>query len=61
VGFALMDPQHNLDFEIADTLEKIQDFNPTLYGFWYSKLYPPHGNGDYWTQETLTHLTNLLK
>ncbi len=56
-----MDPQHNLDFQIANTLEKIQDFNPTLYGFWYSKLYPPHGHTKHWTNETLNHLNNLLK
>ncbi len=56
-----MDPQQNLDFEIANTLEKIQDFNPALYGFWYSKLYAPHGDTKYWTTETLNHLNNLLK
>jgi len=37
-----MTDQHTLDFQIADTLEKVQHINPELYGMWYSKLY--HGN-----------------
>jgi hypothetical protein len=53
--------QHTINVQIADTLEKIQQFNPVLYGMWYSKLYPPHGDYNYWTAETLTHLNNLLK
>ena len=56
-----MTDQHNLDFQIANTLEKIQHINPVLYGMWYSKLYPPHGNNKHWNAETLTHLKNLLK
>jgi len=56
-----MTDQHTLDFQIANTLEKVQHINPVLYGMWYSKLYPPHGNVNYWTAETLTHLNNLLK
>ena len=56
-----MTDQHNLDFQIANTLEKIQHINPVLYGMWYSKLYPPHGDNKHWTAETLTHLNNLLK
>jgi hypothetical protein len=56
-----MDDQHTLDFQIANTLEKIQHINPVLYGMWYSKLYPPHGDNKHWTAETLTHLNNLLK
>ena len=56
-----MDPQHTLSVQIANTLEKIQDFNPTLYGFWYSKLYPPHGDSKHWNLTTLNHLNNLLK
>jgi hypothetical protein len=56
-----MSPQHNLNVEIAEVLEKIQNFNPTLYGFWYSKLYPPHGDTKHWTSATLAHLNNLLK
>jgi L-ribulose-5-phosphate 3-epimerase UlaE len=50
-----------LDFQIANTLEKIQHINPEVYGLWYSKLYPPHGDINNWTMETLTHLNNLLK
>jgi hypothetical protein len=56
-----MTDQHILDFQIADTLEKIQHIDPVLYGMWYSKLYPPHGDNKHWTAETLTHLNNLLK
>jgi len=53
--------QHTLDFQIANTLEKIQHINPVLYGLWYSKLYPPHGDNKHWTVETLARLNNLLK
>jgi hypothetical protein len=56
-----MDDQHTLNVRIADTLEKIQGINPVLYGMWYSKLYPPHGDNKYWTTETLVRLNNLLK
>jgi len=56
-----MTDQHTLDFQIADTLEKVQHINPELYGMWYSKLYPPHGDINNWTMETLTHLNDLLK
>jgi hypothetical protein len=56
-----MDDQHTINVQIADTLEKIQHINPVLYGFWYSKLYPPHGDNKHWTAETLVRLNNLLK
>jgi len=56
-----MTDQHTLNVQIADTLEKIQEINPVLYGMWYSKLYPPHGDKKHWTAETLAHLNNLLK
>jgi len=49
------------NFQIADTLEKIQHINPELYGMWYSKLYTPHGNNENWNMETLIHLNNILK
>jgi hypothetical protein len=49
-----------IDFLIADTLERLQPLNPDLYGYWYSKLYPPHGNGDYWNVRTLHTLEQLL-
>ncbi len=56
-----MDDQHTLDFQIANTLEKIQEINPVLYGMWYSKLYPPYGDNKHWTAETLARLNNLLE
>jgi len=51
----------NIDFQIADTLEKIQHINPDLYGMWYSKLYPPHGDNNYRTTETLAQLNDIVK
>jgi len=56
-----MGDQHTLDFQIANTLEKIQHINPDLYGMWYSKLYPPHGNLNYWTAETLAQLNDIFR
>jgi hypothetical protein len=56
-----MTDQHTINVQIADTLEKIQEINPVLYGMWYSKLYPPHGENKHWTTETLARLNNLLK
>jgi len=38
---------------IAEALEKLQPLDPVLYGEWYSKLYPPHGNLNRWTISTL--------
>ena len=49
-----------LNVMIAETLEKVQHLNPDLYATWYSKLYPPHGNGDYWNVQTLHTLEQLL-
>jgi hypothetical protein len=51
----------DINSQIANTLEKIQHINPELYGMWYSKLYPPHGDTNNWTMETLTHLNTILK
>jgi hypothetical protein len=51
----------NIDFQIADTLEKIQHINPEVYGLWYSKLYPPHGDINNWTMETLAQLNDIVK
>jgi hypothetical protein len=51
----------DINFQIAETLEKVQHINPELYGMWYSKLYPPHGNNENWNMETLIHLNNILK
>ena len=53
--------QHMIDVEIADTLEKIQSVDPLRYGYWYSKLYAPHGDEANWNLTTLAHLNNLLK
>jgi hypothetical protein len=50
-----------INVEIAETLEKIQVINPELYGYWYSKLYPPFGDNKLWNKETLTHLDNFVK
>ena len=55
-----MDDQHNLNFQIADTLEKIQHINPMLYGMWYSKLYPPYGDIANWTVSTLHQIEQDL-
>ena len=51
----------DIDVKIAETLEKVQHINPELYGQWYSKLYPPHGNNKNWNVETLIHLNDILK
>jgi hypothetical protein len=56
----MMTYQHQLNVMIAETLEKVQHLNPDLYATWYSKLYPPHGNGDYWNVQTLHTLEQLL-
>ena len=49
----MTDTQHQLSVKIAETLEKLQDLNPDLYGFRYSQLYAPYGNLENWTVETL--------
>lgn len=49
-----------IDFLIADTLEKLQELNPELYGVWYSKLYAPHGDKENWNVKTLHTLEQLL-
>ena len=56
-----MTDKHTLDVEIADTLERIQIFDPECYGRWYSRLYAPHGDEANWNAVTLTHLKNILK
>jgi hypothetical protein len=45
---------------IAQTLEKLQELNPELYGQWYSKLYPPFGDNDNWNVKTLHEIEQLL-
>ena len=49
-----------IDFLIADTLEKLQELNPERYGYWYSKLYAPHGDKENWNVRTLHTLEQLL-
>jgi hypothetical protein len=56
----MADYQHNLDVEIAETLEKVQHINPELYGYWYSKLYAPHGDTANWNVRTLEELKQLF-
>jgi hypothetical protein len=52
--------QEQIDFLIADTLEKVQHLNPELYGRWYSKLYAPHGDIKNWNVKTLHTLEQLI-
>ena len=52
--------QKQIDFLIADTLEKVQHLNPELYGQWYSKLYAPHGDIKNWNVKTLHTLEQLI-
>jgi len=52
--------QHQLSVKIADTLEKLQDLNPDLYGERYSKLYAPHGDISNWTESMLQQIEQDL-
>ena len=54
------DYQHQINVMIAETLEKLQSLNPERDGYWYSKLYPPHGNGEHWYVRPLDTLDQLL-
>ena len=49
----MTDYQHDLDFIIADTLEKLQPLNPDLYAVHYSELYTQKTN---WTAAKLRQL-----
>jgi hypothetical protein len=49
----MTDYQHDLDFIIADTLEKLQPLNPDLYAVHYSELYTQKTN---WTVAKLLQL-----
>jgi hypothetical protein len=49
-----------IDIVIANTLEKLQDINPELYGEWYSKLYVPYGDTKNWNMDTLNKLQSLI-
>jgi len=52
--------QHQLSVKIAETLEKLQDLNPDLYGERYSKLYAPHGDIANWNVSTLHQIEQDL-
>jgi hypothetical protein len=53
-------PTQQVNILIAETLEKLQDLNPKLYGVWYSKLYAPFGDERNWNVKTLHILEQLL-
>ena len=55
-----MNYQEQSNILIAQTLEKVQHLNPELYGQWYSKLYHPKGDNNYWNVETLHILEQLI-
>ena len=48
-----MNYAQQINFLIAETLEKLQSLNPDLYGHWYSQLYPPFGVKENWNVKTL--------
>jgi hypothetical protein len=56
----MTDYQHNLNVMIAETLEKLQDLNPDLYGLRYSQLYAPHGDIANWNVSTLHQIEQDL-
>ncbi len=56
----MTDTQHQINVSIAETLEKLQDLNPDLYGFHYSQLYAPYGNPENWTVSTLHQIEQDL-
>lgn len=53
-------PTQQVNILIAETLEKLQDLDPELYGYWYTKLYHPVGDEDDWNVTTLDILEQLL-
>jgi hypothetical protein len=55
-----MTNQHTIHVQIAETLEKLQDLNPDLYGLRYSQLYAPYGNPENWTVDTLKQIEQDL-
>ena len=56
----MTETQHQLNVQIAETLEKLQDLNPDLYGFRYSQLYAPHGDIANWNVSTLRKIEQDL-
>jgi hypothetical protein len=53
---------HNLNVQIAQTLEELQFVNPDLYGLRYSELYANKGLADpqAWTQTMLEQIQQDL-
>ncbi len=53
---------HNLNVQIAETLEQLQHLNPDLYGLRYSELYANQGlaNPLAWTDTMLQQLEQDL-
>jgi hypothetical protein len=53
---------HNLNVQIAETLEQLQHLNPDLYGLRYSELYANKGLADpqAWTQTMLEQIQQDL-
>jgi hypothetical protein len=58
----MTDTQHQINVSIAETLEKLQDLNPDLYGFRYSQLYSNKGyaNLEVWTESMLHQIEQDL-
>ena len=56
----MITPVQQVNILIAETLEKLQDPNPELYGNWYSKLYAPFGDERNWNVKALHILEQLL-
>jgi len=53
---------HNLNVQIAETLEQLQHLNPDLYGLRYSELYANQGEANplAWTDTMLQQLEQDL-
>ena len=53
---------HNLNVQIAQTLEQLQYLNPDLYGLRYSELYANNGVADpqAWTENMLHQIEQDL-
>jgi hypothetical protein len=53
---------HNLNVQIAQTLEELQHLNPDLYGLRYSELYANKGLADpqAWTETMLEQIQQDL-
>jgi hypothetical protein len=51
----LTDYQHQINIQIAETVEQLQHLNPDLYALRYSQLYSNKGlaNAEVWTVKTL--------